>query len=101
MRGTTPPAVRRGRAVPVAAQLGMTGRLVAGARRVEIAGVPDDQSPTPPTPPADAVGTPPDEPPSRPPIPERPIPRGCNPLVFGVVMATIQFGATLYFMRSC
>jgi hypothetical protein len=35
------------------------------------------------------------------PIPERPIPRGCNPLVFGVVAATIQFAATLYFMRSC
>ncbi len=32
---------------------------------------------------------------------ERPIPRGCNPLVFGVVMATIQFGATVWFMRSC
>ena len=33
--------------------------------------------------------------------PERPIPRGCNPLVFGVVMATIQLVATIYFMRTC
>ncbi len=34
-------------------------------------------------------------------IDERPIPRGCNPLVFGVVMATIQFAATVYFMQTC
>jgi hypothetical protein len=34
-------------------------------------------------------------------IPERPIPRGCNPLVFGVVAATIQLALTVYFMRSC
>jgi hypothetical protein len=34
-------------------------------------------------------------------ITERPIPRGCNPLVFGVVMATIQFAATVYFMQTC
>ena len=27
--------------------------------------------------------------------------RGCHPLVFGVVMATLQFGCTLYFMRTC
>jgi hypothetical protein len=33
--------------------------------------------------------------------PERPIPRGCHPLVFGVVMATIQFGLTVYFMGWC
>ena len=36
-----------------------------------------------------------------PPIPEQPIPRGCNPLVFGVAMATIQLACTVYFMRSC
>ena len=29
------------------------------------------------------------------------VPRGCNPLVFGVVMATIQFAVTIYFMQSC
>jgi hypothetical protein len=29
------------------------------------------------------------------------VPRGCHPLVFGVVMATIQFGVTVYFMRTC
>ena len=40
----------------------------------------------------------PGEPPS---IPEQPIPRGCNPLVFGVVAATIQLALTLWFMRSC
>jgi hypothetical protein len=34
-------------------------------------------------------------------IPEQPIPRGCNPLVFGVVMATIQLACTVYLMRSC
>ena len=32
---------------------------------------------------------------------ERPIPRGCNPLVFGVVMATIQMGLIVYFMGRC
>ena len=32
---------------------------------------------------------------------ERPIPRGCHPLVFGVVLATIQFAATVYFMGWC
>ena len=35
------------------------------------------------------------------PVDERPIPRGCHPLVFGVVMATLQFGCTVYFMRTC
>jgi hypothetical protein len=39
-----------------------------------------------------------DQPPA---IAERPIPRGCNPLVFGLVMATIQLACTVYFMRSC
>jgi hypothetical protein len=34
-------------------------------------------------------------------VDERPIPRGCNPLVFGVAMATIQFAITVYFMRTC
>jgi hypothetical protein len=33
--------------------------------------------------------------------PPRPPPRGCNPLVFGVVMATLQMGLILYFMGSC
>ena len=27
--------------------------------------------------------------------------RGCHPLVFGIVMATIQLAATLYFMSRC
>jgi hypothetical protein len=30
---------------------------------------------------------------------ERPLPRGCHPLVFGVVMGTIQFAVTLYLWR--
>jgi hypothetical protein len=38
-------------------------------------------------------------PPERP--PERPIPRGCHPLVIGVVLATLQFAATAYFMGWC
>lgn len=45
--------------------------------------------PAPPDPPA----------PERP--AERPIPRGCHPLVFGVVLATVQFAATVYFMGWC
>ncbi len=32
---------------------------------------------------------------------ERPLPRGCHPLVIGVVLATVQFAATCYFMPSC
>ena len=51
---------------------------------------------------------PPQAPAARPPDPpsperpaERPIPRGCHPLVFGVVLATIQFAATVYFMGWC
>jgi hypothetical protein len=40
-----------------------------------------DPSPTPPT--------------------DRPPPKGCNPLVFGVVMATIQMAVLLYFMGRC
>ena len=30
--------------------------------------------------------------------PERPLPRGCNPLVFGVVMATIQMAVLLWLL---
>ncbi|GLC24318.1 hypothetical protein [Roseisolibacter agri] len=54
----------------------------------------------PDTPP---VGPSPEPSPTPPPAPpaERPIPRGCNPLVFGVVMATIQLGLTVYFMGWC
>jgi hypothetical protein len=55
--------------------------------------MPDDL----PTPPPAAS-----EPPAPTPVPpERPIPRGCHPLVFGVVAATIQFAATVYFMGWC
>ncbi|HEY0779452.1 MAG TPA: hypothetical protein VGD56_15905 [Gemmatirosa sp.] len=32
---------------------------------------------------------------------ERPLPRGCHPLVFGVVMATLQMAALWFFMPSC
>ncbi len=32
---------------------------------------------------------------------ERPLPRGCHPLVFGVIMATLQMAALWYFMPSC
>ena len=35
------------------------------------------------------------------PVDERPVPRGCHPVVFGVVMATIQFAVTIYFWRTC
>jgi hypothetical protein len=55
---------------------------------------------------------PPNAPPNAPPndLPTRPlgtgfdeprVPRGCHPLVFGVVMATIQFAITIYFMQTC
>ncbi len=54
--------------------------------------------PIPPRPAEPAELTPEPEPAT---IPERPIPRGCNPLVFGVVAATIQLALTVYFMRSC
>ena len=57
--------------------------------------MPDAEPPLPPHTPA-----PPD--PSLPERPvERPIPRGCHPLVVGVVLATIQFAATVYFMGWC
>lgn len=56
-----------------------------------------------PDPPPDAPGEP--LPPLLPfyqqPEAERPLPRGCRPIVLGVVLATIQFAATLYFMPSC
>lgn len=29
------------------------------------------------------------------------MPRGCHPLVFGVVAATIEMAVLLYFMRGC
>jgi hypothetical protein len=41
------------------------------------------------------------EPPPTGPPRERDGPRGCNPLVFGFVAATIQMGILLYFMQSC
>jgi len=49
----------------------------------------------------DASDEPPAEPASEPPTVERPIPRGCNPLVFGIVAATIEMAILLYFMQSC
>jgi hypothetical protein len=58
--------------------------------------MPDPTSPRPAEP-AEPVPDP-EGPPS---IPEQPIPRGCNPLVFGLVAATIQLALTVYFMRSC
>jgi hypothetical protein len=42
-----------------------------------------------------------DEQPPREPSPEPRVPRGCHPLVFGVVMATIQMAVLLYFMGRC
>ena len=44
--------------------------------------------------------TTPETPPAEP-AREREVPRGCNPLVFGIVAATIQMGILLYFMQSC
>ncbi|MGZ8375845.1 MAG: hypothetical protein ACXW0Z_01275 [Gemmatirosa sp.] len=55
--------------------------------------MPEPVESAPPPPPS------PDQPEQRP--VERPIPRGCHPLVFGIVMATIQLGATIYFMGRC
>ena len=49
----------------------------------------------------DAPDASPAEPASEPPRAERPMPRGCNPLVFGIVAATIQMAILLYFMPSC
>ena len=64
-------------------------------RRDDAAGEDRDPSPpTPPTPDADRTDAPPG-------IPERPIPIGCHPFVFGVIAATIQLAITIYLMRSC
>jgi hypothetical protein len=62
-----------------------------------------EPDPTTPSPAEPAEHTPESAAPeaSPPTIPERPIPRGCNPLVFGVVAATIQLALTVYFMRTC
>lgn len=52
--------------------------------------------------------TAPDDPPSTPPAeagepppPEVRLPRGCNPLTFGVVMATLEMALILWLWRSC
>jgi hypothetical protein len=49
------------------------------------------EGPRPPSAPssddAEAAGT-----------PERPLPRGCNPLVFGLVMATLQMAVLLWLL---
>lgn len=72
--------------------------------------MPSDDSPsTPPADPPDGAAAPVDAgeplPPLLPfhtqPAAERPLPRGCHPLVFGVVMATLQMAALWYFMPSC
>jgi hypothetical protein len=47
----------------------------------------------------DAAPPPESAPPPPERVPERPPPRGCNPFVFGVVAATIQMAALLYFMK--
>ena len=61
--------------------------------------MPDETSPTPaPAPPSEL---PPLLPFHAQPHEERPLPRGCHPFVFGVVMATLQMGALFYFMPSC
>ena len=74
--------------------------------------MPTDPDPRPPDPNSGPAARPPGDAPAdgaadAPPrrlgegIDEPRVPRGCNPLVFGVVMATIQFAATIYFMRTC
>jgi hypothetical protein len=76
--------------------------IVTAARRgvpgppspAEISRMGDDASDE--TQPQTAPETPPAEP-----AREREVPRGCNPLVFGIVAATIQMGILLYFMQSC
>lgn len=91
-----------------------TAARVAGAPGpVEIAGVPTaDATPDPPPPPAasqpaapaDGAGEADPARDARPPlgtVDEPRLPRGCHPLVFGVVMATLQFAATIYFMGWC
>ena len=53
---------------------------------------------TPPQPPDEpAAPSPPELAPL--PVAERPIPRGCHPLVFGVVAATIETAILVYFFR--
>ncbi len=70
--------------------------------------MPADASPTPPEPELPPTGDPqvgeplpPLLPFHTPPAEGRPLPRGCHPLVFGVVMATLQMAALVYFMPSC
>jgi hypothetical protein len=78
----------------------VTARARRG-RAPQIARVPTDPDLPAPDP---APQSGPDVPPARPlgeGFDEPRVPRGCNPLVFGVVMATIQLAATVYFMRTC
>ncbi|GJG87495.1 hypothetical protein tb265_26760 [Gemmatimonadetes bacterium T265] len=72
--------------------------LGTGPPTGEIARMPPDE-PSPPNAPEEPL--PPLPPFHTAPPEERPLPRGCHPLVFGIVMATLQFAATLYFMPSC
>ena len=67
---------------------------------VELAPVTPPADPEPPEP-SPAPRAPYVEPPFDAPPTERPLPRGCHPLVFGVVMATIQVAATVWFMGWC
>lgn len=60
--------------------------------------MPPDE-PSPPTPPEEPL--PPLLPFHPQPVEERPLPRGCHPVVFGAVMATLQMAALWYFMPSC
>ena len=48
--------------------------------------------PSPGDPPQETRGEAPDE------EAERPLPRGCNPLVFGVVMATVEMAALIWLL---
>lgn len=81
------------------------GRSPSQGRRAQIARVPaSPDAPGPPEPPSRNDGPADDAPPARrlgDPVDERPVPRGCHPFVFGIVMATIQFAVTIYFMRTC
>lgn len=43
----------------------------------------------------------PEPPIAEPPLPEPRIPPGCHPLVFGVVMATLEMAAILLLWRGC